>query len=59
MTKSAISKTEALILKLSKHLNGTHTSLTDGLVDEIQRAAISIERKKPKNSQKNVDIKKK
>jgi len=52
MTKSTISKTEALILKLSKHLNGTHTSLTDGLVDEIQRAAISIERKKPKNSQK-------
>tara|TARA_Y100000592_G_scaffold16371_1_gene24263 strand:- start:4263 stop:4439 length:177 start_codon:yes stop_codon:yes gene_type:complete len=54
-----LTKTEALILKLSKHLNGTHTSLTDGLVDEIQRAAISIERKNPKNSQKNVDIKKK
>ncbi len=54
-----ITKTEALILKLSKHLNGVHTNLTDGLVDEIQRAAIAIEKKKPKNSQKNIDIKKK
>tara|TARA_R100000388_G_C7216396_1_gene146388 strand:- start:116 stop:292 length:177 start_codon:yes stop_codon:yes gene_type:complete len=54
-----LTKTETLILKLSKHLNGVHTSLTDGLVDEIQRAAIAIEKKKPKNSQKNVDVKKK
>jgi len=54
-----LTKTETLILKLSKHLNGVHTSLTDGLVDEIQRAAIAIEKKKPKNSQKNVDAKKK
>ena len=59
MTKTNLTKTEALILKLSKHLNGIHTSLTDGLVDEIQRAAIAIEKKKPKNSQKSVDIKKK
>ena len=54
-----LTKTETLILKLSKHLNGVHTSLTDGLVDEIQRAAIAIEKKKPKNSQKSVDVKKK
>ena len=54
-----LTKTETLILKLSKHLNGVHTSLTDGLVDEIQRAAIAIEKKKPKNSQKSVDLKKK
>ena len=47
-----LSNTETLILKLSKHLNGVHTSLTDGLVDEIQRAAIAIEKKKPKKSQK-------